>query len=263
LARREVFQYHGLEIGAGDLPVSNRKYFSPASTDVIQGLAGLLLTLFVWFHMFFESSILLGKDAMYRVTKMFEGEFLFGEPYPGIVAAVAAVILALVMVHAVLALRRFPGNSRQYAAFHRHMGALRHRDTTLWYVQVVTGFCLFFLVSVHLYVVLTQPGNIGPYASSDRVWSQRFWILYALLLVVVHVHAAIGVYRLALKWGFVPAASFPVARARLRVTLWCIIGFFVTLGSASLVTYMKIGYDHAGSVGERYVPAVERPEAGP
>jgi len=213
--------------------------------------------------MFFESSILLGENAMYRVTKMFEGEFLFGRPYPIIVSAIAAVILALVVVHAVLALRKFPGSNRQYAAYHRHMGAMRHQDTTLWYVQVVTGFCLFFLVAVHLYVVLTQPGNIGPYASSDRVWSQRFWILYALLLVVVHVHAAIGVYRLALKWVPLSAASFPVVRARLKVTMWCVIGFFVTLGGASLVTYMKIGYHHAGSAGERFVPFVELRERGP
>jgi len=236
----------------GDLPVSSKKILTPASTDVVQGLAGLLLTLFVWLHMLFESSILLGKDAMYQVTKMFEGEHLFGRSYPLIVSAVAAAILVLVAVHAVLALRRTP---RQYSVYHRHMGALRHQDTTLWYVQVVTGLCLFFLISVHLYVVLTRPGDIGPYASSDRVWSQRFWLLYALLLVVVHVHAAIGVYRLALKWGPVPAENFAAARARLRVTMWCIIGFFVLLGSASLVTYMKIGYDHAGSVGERFVPA--------
>ena len=35
-------------------------------------ISGEGLVLFVWMHMFFESSILLGKDAMYRVTKMFE-----------------------------------------------------------------------------------------------------------------------------------------------------------------------------------------------
>ena len=76
------------------------------------------------------------------------------------------------------------------------MGAMRHRDTTLWYVQVVTGFAMFFLASAHLLVVFLQPDNIGPYASSDRIWSGRFWILYALLLVCVHLHAGIGIYRL-------------------------------------------------------------------
>ena len=246
----------------GDLPVSSKNMLTPANADVLQGLSGLLLTLFVWVHMLFESSILLGKDAMYWVTKLFEGEHLFGRPYPIIVSVVAAAIFVLVVIHAVLALRKFPGGGRQYAAFHRHMGALRHPDTTLWYVQVITGFSLLFLVSAHLYVVLTQPGNIGPYASSDRVWSQRFWILYALLLIVVHVHAAIGFYRLALKWAPLSAHNFSTVRARLKVATWCIIGFFVALGSASLVTYMKIGYDHAGSAGERYVPAAQYGEQG-
>ncbi len=238
----------------GGLPVSSKKIFTPAGIDVMQGLSGLLLTLFVWAHMLFESSILLGKDAMYWVTKMFEGEHVFGRPYPGIVSAVVALVFLLVAFHAVLALRKFPGNSRQYAALHRHVGAMRHPDTTLWYVQVITGFSLFFLISAHLFVVLLQPGDIGPYASSDRVWSGRFWILYALLLVAVHVHAGVGIYRLAVKWSPLTAANFAAARARLKVAMWCIVTFFTLLGTASLVTYMKIGYDHADRVGERYEP---------
>ena len=47
---------------------------------------GVLLTLFVWVHMLFESSILLGKDAMYAVTRMFEGVPLFGKPHPELVS---------------------------------------------------------------------------------------------------------------------------------------------------------------------------------
>ena len=228
---------------------------SPASMDVLQSLTGLILVVFVWSHMFFESSILLGKDAMYWVTKMFEGEHLFGQSYPLLVSAVAASIFLLIAVHAVLALRKFPGNTRQYTTFHRHVGTLRHSDTTLWYVQVVTGFILFFLVPAHLYIVFTQPENIGPYASSDRVWTQRFWILYAPLLVAVHVHAGVGIYRLAIKWAPLSGEDFPVVRARLKVAMWCIIVFFTTLGSASLVTYMSIGFDHADRAGERFVPA--------
>ena len=98
----------------------SKKLLSPAGIDVMQGLSGLLLTLFVWVHMLFESSILLGKDAMYWVTKMFEGEHLFGKPYPLIVSAVAAVVLLLVALHAVLAMRKFPGSTRQYETLHRH-----------------------------------------------------------------------------------------------------------------------------------------------
>ena len=107
-----------------------------------------------------------------------------------LVSAVAAVIFLLILVHAVLALRKFPGSYRQYQQFHQHMGAMRHPDTTLWYLQVVTGFAMFFLASAHLFVVFLQPDNIGPYASSDRIWSGNFWILYALLLITTRLALA-------------------------------------------------------------------------
>ena len=55
---------------------------------------------------------------------------------------------------------------------------MRHEDTTLWWVQVVTGFALFFFASAHLYQMLMHPGDIGPYESADRVYSGRWWPLY-------------------------------------------------------------------------------------
>jgi fumarate reductase subunit C len=223
-----------------------------ARVDVLQSLTGLCLVLFVWAHMFFESSILLGKDAMLWVTRMFEGVPLFGEPYPQLVSLAGFVIFALLLLHALSALRKFPGNYRQYRAFREHMQLMRHGDTTLWYVQAVTGFLLFFLASAHLVQVILQPDQIGPYASSDRIWGGRFWLLYAPLLLVVHLHAGIGFYRLWMKWA--PPASAH-QRVVLRRAMWGVVVFFMLLGSASLVTYMRIGYEHADRAGERYHPA--------
>jgi fumarate reductase subunit C len=234
----------------------------PARADILQSLTGLLLVLFIWGHMFFESSILLGKDAMYWVSKMFEGEHFFGKPYPFLVSAVAAVIFILILVHAILALRKFPGSIGQYQQFHQHMGAMRHPDTTLWYLQVITGFAMFFLASAHLFVVFLQPENIGPYASSDRIWSGNFWILYALLLITVHLHAGVGIYRLAMKWAPISAVGSRRIRRRLKLGMWGIIVFFLCLGTASLITYMKIGYDHAPHAGERYIPTHDRKQPG-
>lgn len=225
----------------------------PARMDLLQSTTGLLLVLFIWGHMFFESSILLGKDAMLWVTKMFEGEHILGKPYPGLVSVVAIGILSLFAIHAILALRKFPADYRQYRSFGRHMAGLRHADTTLWMVQVVTGFALFFLALPHLLVAILQPDNIGPYASSDRIWSGRFWILYALLLPVVHVHAGVGIYRLAMKWGPFTAKTQGLWRGRIKLALYCIVAFYLCLGTASLVTYMRIGAEHEDRVGERYV----------
>jgi fumarate reductase subunit C len=72
------------------------------------------------------------------------------------------------------------------------MKGMRHEDTTLWFCQVVTGFELFFLATIHLYVMLTRPGLIGPYESADRVWSDLYWPLYFVLLFVVELHGGIG-----------------------------------------------------------------------
>ena len=63
----------------------------PARLDLAQSASGLILALFMWGHMFFVSSILLGKDAMWTVTKLFEGYFFFGTAHPGIVSFVVAV----------------------------------------------------------------------------------------------------------------------------------------------------------------------------
>lgn len=231
---------------------------TPARMDLLQSLSGLALVLFVWCHMFFESSILLGKDAMLWVTRMFEGEHLLGTPYPALVSVAAALIFTLVVIHALLALRKFPASYRQYRQLHRHTKNLQHQDTDLWVLQVATGFALFFLASTHLFMVLLQPDNIGPYASADRIWSGRFWLLYAPLLLCAHLHAGVGAYRLAVKWLPLPAGNFEATRRRLKRLMWGIIGFFLCLGAASLITYMAIGYGHADRVGERYQPVTSQ-----
>ena len=84
---------------------------------------------------------------------------------------------------------------------------MRHEDTTLWFWQVVTGFALFFLATMHLYVMLTHPDWIGPYESGDRVWSDTYWPLYLVLLFVVELHGGIGLYRLARQVGLVRRAG--------------------------------------------------------
>lgn len=139
----------------------------PARLDLLQSSSGLLLALFMWGHMFFVASILISKDFMWAVTRMFEGYFVFGRAHPGIVSAIVALVTLVFAIHAVLALRKFPSDYRQYRAFRLHRRQLRHGDTSLWWVQVVTGFLLFFLATPHLYQMLMHPGAIGPYGSAD------------------------------------------------------------------------------------------------
>ncbi len=233
----------------------------PARLDVTQTLSGLALALFIWGHTLFVSSILISKDAMWTVTRMFEGYFILGRPLPVLVSIAVAVIWALLLVHALLALRKFPASYRQYRAFREHRQAMRHADTHLWWWQVVTGFAMFFLASPHLYKMLTQPAAIGPYASGDDVWSGAWWPLYLLLAFSVQLHAGIGVYRAALKWGLLGGGDGARTRHRLRVLFGGITAVMLALGLLSLATYLRIGYEHRDRVGERYVPAsVAAPE---
>ena len=226
----------------------------PARLDLAQSASGLVLALFMWAHMAFVSSILLGNDAMWAVTKFFEGYYIFGRSYPGIVSLVVAVVISLVVVHAMLALRKFPINYRQFQTFRSHMGMMQHEDTTLWFWQVFTGFALFFLASVHLYIMLTRPDRIGPFESADRVWTEHLWPLYILLLLAVEFHGGIGLYRLAVKWGWFTGTDPNRTRRRLKLAKWGLTTFFLILGFATLAAYIKIGIEHQGHYGERYVP---------
>ena len=205
--------------------------------------------------MFFVSSILISNDAMWTITKFFEGYFFFGQSYPVIVSFVVAAVIAMLVAHAFLAVRKFPINYRQFSLFRGHMKMMRHEDTTLWFWQVITGFALFFFAAPHLYIMLTHPEMIGPFESGDRVWTGHYWPLYILLLLAVELHGGIGLYRLAVKWGWFEGANPTASRKRLKAAKWALTTFFLALGLLTLAAYIKIGYEHRHRVGERYTPA--------
>lgn len=226
----------------------------PARLDLTQGLTGVLLVLFMWAHMLLVSSILISKEAMYRVARLFEGSPLLNPPEPILVSAVALLVFLLMTIHGLLAIRKIPSSYRQYQQIWRHSKRFAHADTSLWLVQVITGFILMFLASAHLYQMFSQPGAIGPYASADRVWSGNVWPLYLVLLFSVELHGGIGLYRWLLKWDWFNIASQPQLRRRLRIAKWAVTGFFLVLGLLTLTAYIKIGIDHADRAGERYHP---------
>jgi succinate dehydrogenase subunit C len=241
-----------LPVAAGGRVVHKSRV--PARLDLIQSVSGLILAVFMWVHMFFVSSILLGKDAMWTVARAFEGTFIFGRSLPWLVSWLVAGILTLIVVHALLAMRKFPINYRQLRSFRDHANAMKHEDTTLWWWQVVTGFAMFFMASIHLYAVMTRPETIGPYGSSDRVWSSHFWPLYLVLLFAVELHGGIGLYRLAVKWGWFAGTDPNATRRKLKTLKWVLTAFFLVLGLATLAAYIKIGIGHADHAGELYTP---------
>jgi succinate dehydrogenase subunit C len=243
-------------------PARQRKSRWPARMDLTQSLSGLALGLFMWGHMFFVSTILLGNDAMWIVAKAFEGYFVFGRSYPWLVSIVVGSVAALIVLHAFLAMRKFPANWRQYHAFGEQRRMLRHEDTTLWWVQVLTGFALFFLAFPHLYQMFMHPADIGPFQSGGRFFDGRWWPLYLVLLFAVELHGGIGLYRLAVKWGWLQGDDPDVGRARLKRLKWVLTVFFIVLGLATFAAYMKIGRDLQGQPGAVYTPAWVKTEPG-
>lgn len=225
---------------------------TPAKLDFTQSVTGLILAIFIMGHILFEASILVSKEMMYKVTIMFEGYYFFGETYPGIISFLAGFIFVIFIVHAAIALRKFPDNYRQHKAMKRHVAWMKHEDTSLWIIQLSTGFIMFFIGSVHLYMMMSDPSDIGPYASSHRVVQEMLAPLYFLLLISVVSHAFIGLYRLALKWGFLEGKNTKVSRARFKIIMRVFVVVYIVVGLASLGKYISIGLEHDFSDGVKY-----------
>ena len=117
---------------------------TPARLDFIQSASGLILAIFIMGHLLFEASILISNEAMYKMTIFFEGYYFFGETYPGIISFLAAAISIILVLHILAALRKFPSDYRKYKLMKNHMDSMQHEDTSIWMIQVVTGFMMFF-----------------------------------------------------------------------------------------------------------------------
>ena len=239
--------------------VDGKKSRLPAKLDYLQSVTGGFLALFMWGHMLLVSSILVSKDFMYTITKLLEGSFIIDGGSPILVSITAFVIFVIFIAHAALGMRKLPGNFKQYQVMKAHAKNMQHDDTKLWFTQAGTGFTMFFLGSVHLYIIMTNSDAIGPYASADRIWSEWMWPLYILLLLAVELHGTIGLYRLCVKWGWFDGENPRETRKALKKVKWGLTVFFLVLGFASLAAYMKIGMDQVnnGNVGNKYQPTAK------
>ncbi|MCE9680478.1 fumarate reductase cytochrome b subunit [Shewanella sp. AS1] len=205
--------------------------------DLSQSLSGVILAVFLWTHLILVSSILLGSEAMSFVARTMELSFLSddGHGYPWVVTCIAILIALLAIVHVVVALQKLPVSLQQQRALKAQMQVINHSDTRLWRMQAMTGVVILLLLPVHLWLIGSAPETIGPQGSADRIWNQGVWMLYLPLLLTVELHAAIGVYRVALKWG---AARDLNTRKRLRNLKTIMSVLFVVVGGASLLAFL-------------------------
>jgi fumarate reductase subunit C len=214
--------------------------------ELISGASGLALVLFMWGHMFFVGSILLGNRSFDWLAESLESVYV---AQPTVV-----IIFALFLVHAIFASRKIPSQTRERRRFF-HLGQeLRqartewntagnpppirpHVESWLWIWQVRTGMVMLVLGSFHLVLMSMDVftdlfgDRVGIEAATStlRTSAGLVWV-YAVLLVCVEFHAGVGLYRLAVKWGV--GARF--RRSTLMLMEKFLFWFFVGLGAVVL-----------------------------
>lgn len=231
-----------------------------AYCDVAQSVTGLILGLFLFCHMAFTSSVNFGKDLFANLIETSGGAFINGEEHLWMHVVFVGFIFVCVVIHALCALRRFPTSYRQCRDIKAHYRLLRHEDTTLWMVQLVTAFLLFLLVFPHLMSMLTNPGGFDP--NLIGVHTYHNGLLYTFIfLVVTELHGMIGLYRLAVKWDIF--AKNPERgiidqrqgdRAGLRKTMLGVALLMIVMGSITIWTNYSIGAEQVanGQEAQRY-----------
>lgn len=191
--------------------------------EMVQTVSGLLLVGFLWTHMIFVASILLGVEAFNTLAS-------FMEQYRLLDVAVVFVILTIA-AHVGAVLRRIPGRWQEQKIVWRHAKTIKHNDTWSWLFQAVTGSAMLVLIIIHVFVVVYA--GIDAKLSADRVNSWMLWF-YIVLLLLAEYHASVGLYRTLVKWGF-------VKRRNLKKILTIVTIFTIGLGLVSLWVFYSLG----------------------
>ncbi len=209
--------------------------------ELVSGTSGAILAVFMWGHMLFVSSILLGTRGFDWLAQGLEKIYV---AQPSVIA-----ISALFLVHAAMASRKIPSQLRERRRMREIASALRsrnpmaaqfatpHLDSALWIWQVRTAMLILVLGSFHLVLigidVFTEifGEHVGIEAGSSQARvGGGLWLVYAVLLVCVEFHASAGLYRLAVKWGF----GSRLSRVTLRRLEQIVLVVFLGLGAVTL-----------------------------
>lgn len=199
---------------------------SPANSivELAISVSGVLLSIFMLMHMALLASVLFGASTMDDLARFLEDYYLL--------QTVAPVIIILIVLHVVLAARKAPTTFQQQGVLFRQMSLMKHFDTWTWGFQVVSGVALMALAAIHLWVILTGL-PIEAFKSGERVNGVYLWF-YIPFIFLIEGHIAMGLYRVAVKWGLLPRT-----KAHLLFTGWSAV--FLGLGYTVLVTFYGLG----------------------
>ncbi|MCR4667475.1 MAG: succinate dehydrogenase/fumarate reductase transmembrane subunit [Desulfovibrio sp.] len=189
--------------------------------DFWQALSGACLAFFVCIHLLLEGSVVLSPDLTNSIGWLLEASYAaqIGAP----------CILLLIVFHFWIAARKMPFRAGELQIFVEHARALKDPDTWLWLVQVATAVIILVGAFFHVYTVMSDL-PIEVVKSSHRL--HQGWLLFhAFFLPSVILHTGIGIFRIAVKYGFCLKAKREVFRKR----LWIGMGCYLLLGVLALV----------------------------
>ena len=211
--------------------------------ELVSGLSGVALALFMWGHMLLVGSILTGARGFDWLAGTLEVLYI---AQPTVI-----VVIALFLVHALLAARKIPAQLRERRQLQALAAGLRasgrdwpqvpgapvfkpHVESMLWIWQLRTGMVIVVLGSFHLVLIgldvftplFGEHTGIESATTLERV-SVGLWPLYALLLLCVEFHASVGLYRFAVKWGVGKRLKRSTLHRIEQFLLWSILAFCV------------------------------------
>ena len=202
-----------------------------AILDWLQMLSGAALVLFMWCHMLLVSSVIVSPRLMNGIAWFFEATYM---------AQVGGPLIFLCFLgHFIIAARKIPFTATSQEIAWAHASMLRHRDTWLWIVQVLTAMVILIMGSIHMWVVLNDL-PITAAKSAARVQSGGWLWFYFILLPMVEAHVSIGAYRILVKWGVITRTN----RERFKKYELFLFGAFVGIGIITLLVFAFMASAH-------------------
>lgn len=192
--------------------------------DFVMMVSGALLILFLWAHLLLVSSVVLSPVIMNALAHFFEATYMAQVGGPA--------IFVVMLIHFILAARKMPFEQGQWKAFVAHSRMMRHKDTTLWLVQVVSAIIILVLASVHVFTVLSDL-PITAAKSAARIQGGTWLPIYLVLLPMAEMHVGIGFYRIGIKYGFISSAR----RAWYQRAEVIMMAGFITIGLITLARF--------------------------
>ena len=191
----------------------------------LQMIFGAALVVFMWCHMILVSSVVISPKIMNAIAWFFEATYMaqLGGP----------VIFLVFLVHFVIAARKIPFTWAGQKAAIEHTKMMKHDETTMWLVQMITAMVVLVMGSIHMWVVLTDL-PITAAKSAARIQTGWWMLFYFILLFCVEFHVSVGWYRILVKWGVIKAGEDRMKTKKLEKRLLYIM---LGIGTATLIRF--------------------------